>query len=490
MNSNKLIRNLEKLSKKEMTRFREFISSPYHNKHQEVQQLVDYLSQIYPRFDEKHCKKELLFNQVYGKEAFNEKKLAPILTYAQRLLEEFWAIEQFRENKRQQRQNLLEKLRSHNLYPAYERIMEDVIAESNQQELRDSSFYSWRYQLAREFEDYYSQIDSHDDYQNLRDKQSFLDFFYIAEKLRDACDSQVQGKLLKVDYTPRLLDGILDEIGHNIAAYQEIPPVIVYYQVYQMLRQEEASHYQEALDTLRKWEKALTREELIILYNYFMNYCIAKINQGNQQFFQEIFELYRFQLDQGLLLKEGVLSEWDYKNIVTTGIRLEQMDWVLFFIEKYKTHLQPDVLENAYQFNLATYYYAVKNYDEVLNLLIRVEYSDRRYNWGAKTLLLRTYYELNEYETLFSLTESFRQYLLRNKLMADIRRQGYYNLFKLTRRAAYLRFRLDYLPLERAQQELEKIKKAMDKGGTIFNRSWLVEKIEALEQLVIKNDEF
>lgn len=467
-----------------MTRFREFISSPYHNKHQEVQLLVEYLSQIYPRFDEKHCKKELLYRKVFADGSFSEKRLAPILTYAQRLLEEFWAIEQFQENKRQQSQNLLEKLRGQSLYPAYEKTMEESIYTSEKQALRDSNYYLWRYQLASEFENYYSQIDNHDNYDNFRDKQSYLDNFYLAEKLRDACDMHVQGKLLKVDFTPRLLEDIKKEIAQNLSAYQNIPPVIVYYQVYLMLGQEQPDHYQEALDTLRKWEKALSREELIILYNYFMNYCIAKINQGNQHFFNEIFELYRFQLDQGLLLKEDVLSEWDYKNIVTTGIRLEQMDWVRDFIEKYKGYLPSDVQENAYQFNLATYYYAVKNYDEVLNLLIRVEYSDRRYNWGAKTLLLRTYYELNEYETLFSLTESFRQYLLRNKLMADIRRQGYYNLFKLTRRAAHLRQRLEYLTPERAQQELEKIKKSMHKGGTIFNRSWLEEKIEALEQLV------
>lgn len=481
--SNKLVRHLEKLTKKEMTRFRAFVFSPYHNKHREVQLLVDYLAEIYPHFDEKHCNRERIYLVVFGAaSSFSEKKLAPVITYTQRLLEEFWALELFRDNKRQQHHNLLQKLRFNKLFPAYERAYEEALEEGLEQPLRDSQFYAWRFQLATERENYYSQIDQHDDYANLIDKQNYLDYFYFAEKLRDACDNMVQGQLLKVEYTPSLLEAILAEIAANPAKYAEVPAVMAYYQVYLMLQLEEPAQFQVARATLQRWEKALSREEQIVLYNYLMNYCIAKINQGNHDFFSEIFALYRFQLEQGLLLKAGRLSEWDYKNIVTTGIRLDQLDWVRQFIETYKSFLPPDVVENAYIFNLATYHYAAKNYDAVLNLLHKVEYSDKRYNWGAKTLLLRTYYELNEYETLFSLTESFRQYLLRNKLMADIRRQGYYNLFKLTRRAAYLRHRLGYLSSERALLELDKIKKSMTKGGTIFNRSWLEEKIQDLER--------
>ena len=131
--------------------------------------------------------------------------------------------------------------------------------------------------------------------------------------------------------------------------------------------------------------------------------------------------------------------------------------------------------------NLASYYYAAEKYREVLPLLTQVEYKDLRYSLGAKALLLRTYYDLEEYEALYSLTGSFRQFLLRNKLMADSRRTAYYNLFKFTQRAARIRALKGYHSSEKLKRELEKLTKDIQEAEAIFNKSWLEEKIGELE---------
>ena len=194
------------------------------------------------------------------------------------------------------------------------------------------------------------------------------------------------------------------------------------------------------------------------MYNQYKNYCLIRINQGDQAFLDKLFELYQYQLERGLLLEEGVLSEWNYKNIVAAGIRLRQFEWVRKFIEDYKDSLTPEFKDNAYRFNLASYHLAMEEHHEAMLLLREVEYSDLRYNLGAKTMLLQSYYELQEYEPLVSLTESFRQVLMRDKTMSENFRKGYYNLFRFTRKAAYLRSRLEYLTAEKALQELERLK--------------------------------
>jgi hypothetical protein len=115
-------------------------------------------------------------------------------------------------------------------------------------------------------------------------------------------------------------------------------------------------------------------------------------------------------------------------------------------------------------------------------LLREVEYSDQRYNLGAKTMLLQSYYELKEYEPLFSLTESFRQLLMRDKNMSENFRKGYYNLFRLTRKAAYLRSRLEYLTADKAEMELERLKMTLAKTGEVFSRAWFEAKLMGLEE--------
>ena len=87
MQSNKLIKILSELSRKEMTRYREFAFSPYFNKHQGVRSLVKYLSEVYPRFDAKTCNRELLLSYLAKEGVTDQAKLALVFTYAFRLLE-------------------------------------------------------------------------------------------------------------------------------------------------------------------------------------------------------------------------------------------------------------------------------------------------------------------------------------------------------------------------------------------------------------------
>jgi hypothetical protein len=110
-----------------------------------------------------------------------------------------------------------------------------------------------------------------------------------------------------------------------------------------------------------------------------------------------------------------------------------------------------------------------------------------RYNLGAKALLLRTYYELEEFDSLHALVESFRQYIQRNRLLADSRRNGYYHLFRLTRRIARLRAQIGYTPAERALQSLAKIRQDIQQTKAIFNRAWLEKKMEELNKEIAKS---
>ncbi|MBK7223450.1 MAG: hypothetical protein IPH94_19750 [Saprospiraceae bacterium] len=484
MNDNIFIRTLEKMPKKDLRRFRDFSRSPYFNKHKDLRRLIDYLWRIHPRFDEKTCEKQRLFQEAFGADVFDEGKLAPLLTYSRRLLEEFWIYEEMSHDPFQKQLYLLQGLRKRELFPHYakqfKKIQEQWKADSSQ----DTETYYRAFRMDREAVLYNHQIERHDDELLYQAKQENLDRFYILEKLMDACEISVRQKILRTGVQLRLLDAVLQAIETDKEGFEQVPAIATYYRIYLMLTQESPAFYQEALQSFRQNSRFFSRDELIGMYNHFMNYCIARINRGESVFLEEIFTLYGFQLEQGLLLEEDILSEWDYKNIVTTGIRLGKLEWVLHFIETYKSKLNPEVVENAYRFNLASCCYAMGQYDRVLDLLIQVEYSDLRYSLGAKALLLRTYYDLEEFEPLFSLAESFRQYLQRNKLLADVRRVGYYNMFKIARKAAQLKSRLDYLKPDKAKAELEKIKKDMRQTADIYNRSWLEEKVAELETAI------
>ncbi len=480
MIDNKLTKLLSTFSRKELTRFNDFVHSPYFNKHQEIRGLVKYFDRIYPRFDEKNCNRRIIFKNLFPGKKHDQPKLAILFTYTQRLVQEFLIQEQIVQDNYLKDRLLLVGLRQKRQFNLYESKLSRTTKSLQSQPIRDSSFHQKEYHLAVEADYFYTRIRRKGRDQSLDQQLESLDHYYLAEKLKSAVEVQIRRKILKQDYINPMMNPVLSELEQHHDIYQDIPAIDLYYRIFLMITEKETHYYFDALTALRAKENCFPKEELATIYNYFQNYCIAQINDNKPSFLKEIFHLYQSQLQQALIIEDGYLPDMHYKNIVTTGIRLKELDWVKQFIEDYRVALRPAVRENAYSFNLASYYHAVGEYDQVLELLNQVEYSDFRYNLGAKALLLRTYFEQNSFEALYSLVDSFLQYLHRNELLADSRRIGYYHLFRLTRRVAQLKSNWPYWRQEKKAKEWSKLKEDMGHAPAIFNKAWLERSLDGL----------
>lgn len=481
MIDNKLTKLLSTLSRKEFTRFREFVHSPYFNKHKEVKALLNYFDRIYPKFDERNCHRRKIFKKIFPGEAHDQSKLAIVFTYTQRLMEEFLVSERVKEDKYLKNRLLLKDLRQRKQFKLYESRLGKTQKGLEYHGIRDSSIHQKEYELAVESDYFYTTIRRKGKDFSLDQQLRSLDHYYLAEKLKSAVEIQIRRKILKQDYINPMMKPVLGAVEEYHHLYREIPAIDLYYRIYLMVTQQETLYYFDALETLQAKERYFPKEELATIYNYFQNYCIGQINSNNPAFLKEIFLLYQLQLQQELIIDEGYLSDLHYKNIVTTGIRLQELEWVKNFIEEYRQSLRPAVRENAYSFNLASYYHAVGKYDEVLALLQEVAYSDFRYNLGAKALLLRTFYEQRSFEALYSLVDSSLQFLHRKQHLADALKTGYSNLFRLTRRVAHLHGNWPYWSTEKRQREMSRLEDEIEEAKAIFNKAWLVQQLQKLK---------
>jgi hypothetical protein len=109
----------------------------------------------------------------------------------------------------------------------------------------------------------------------------------------------------------------------------------------------------------------------------------------------------------------------------------------------------------------------------VISQLNQVEYEDITYNLNSKTLLMASYYELDEMEALISLLDTFRVYLGRNKKIPVVRRKHYMNTISIVKRLARL------IPGE--QKEVEKLIKEVESTQGVVSKNWLLEKLTALK---------
>ena len=480
MQNSKLLQLLRTFNQATISRWRQFAYSPYHNKHQDVRTLCNYLHKIYPQLEGKKVNRNVLFSEIWGeKSAFNQKKLNIIFSYTLSLTEDFLVYERFKKDKDAQQVYLLQQLRQCEQQQRYEHHLKRIEKQWENATVRNRDYYHFQFRLAVEKDTYFNHLAQHT-HQSIQHKQDSLDVFYFSEKLRDACEMHLRKQLLQVDFSVQLLEEIRSIIQRQSAKYQAIPSIMVYYRIYQMLREQTAEHYFALKMLLQKQAQAFPKEELRSIYAYAQNYCIGQINKGEGSFLSELFELYKAQLENNLLLENENLSEWHYKNIVTVGLRLEAFDWVSHFIEMYKERLPLQSRENAYRFNKAAYCYATKDYSQVLQLLLTVEYSDIRYSLDAKSLLLKAYYDLEENETLFALCDAFRQYLKRNKEISDFRKEGYYNLLKFTQKVVRIREAKGFETDEKLKKELEKLQVEVKSTQPIFNVGWLEGKLAQL----------
>lgn len=480
MLQNNLIQILLALSRKEMSYFEEFVHSPYFNKHEGVRKLVSYLSQIYPNFSQETCERTKVYAAIFDNAPHDQSKLSLLFTYAVRLLEKFLAQEIFEEKQGFQKLWLVEKLRRIKQYDIFEK---KLVQTDDETVGGHATAAEKLYLLRQKTEEFAFLAHLNPKKQNpaiFAEKQELLDAFYYGEKLSDACEWSVRKKILKSNIAPFPLRNLLEEINQKEAFAEKFPRIGLFKNLLEMIQSGEETAYFDAAKQVIRFEEKLSFDDLQTAYNYLQNFCIEKINQGKDTFLRQLFQLYQQQLEKDLLLENGTLSEWHYKNIVTVGLRLGETEWTKNFLFEFKSRLLPDQAENAFTYNLAAIFYHQREFEKVLELLLKVEFTDARYNLDAKALLLRTYFELEEYEPLFSLCDAFRQYLIRNNLLAESRKSGYAVLFKLAKRAAKIKAGIGFSTDEKLKKELTKLKQDLSKGDIIFNAAWLKSKITEL----------
>ncbi|MEM6967533.1 MAG: hypothetical protein AAF573_22405, partial [Bacteroidota bacterium] len=269
----------------------------------------------------------------------------------------------------------------------------------------------------------------------------------------------------------------------------EIPILQIYLQIFKTLRNEaEELHFEKLVNLLAQHQHRFPQQEAKGMYRYAQNYCIRKINQGDQQYFRKLFELFQTQLSHQINMPNGILAAADYKNIVTVGLQVKEADWVKQFIFDYKSALRPELRENVFHYNLASFHYGVKDYDAAIKLLSTVKYTDIYYEISGKIILAKIYFTLGEYETLHYFIDAFKLHLLRNKKIAFQYRQRIINFLIQLKKITKLKAAFSYTSPSVFQKKQEKVKVRLATVEPIIDRRWLLSSLMTVgDNVLISN---
>ncbi len=474
----KFIKLLKSLSLEEVKRFNDFLCSPYHNKNKKSVALMEIILPFAPEFTDPKLENVGLLDSIYT----NKNSIKTLLQTMIRLFEEFLIVEGLRSQELYKKYILMKELRkrkSFNQFNSVYKQMKDNFERKPQKDLLD---FNHRYLLAAEYFQYLflnKELTS-EDYNRL---WYFMDQSYVLSRLK------YTGSMLNKQ---RIKSGSMDvpsaDTMLKLADEKRLsvnPLVNIYKTAYLLILHNEDSYFHKFQETMRKNHNCLTKEAATELYAVAINFCIRKHVEGKSGYYNQIFQIYKFCLEERIFYVNGMISPQRLHNLVVIGSYTNNFEWVENFLEQNKSSIETEFREFAYHYCKGVLNYNQGKLSEASDALLEASFEGtpknmakytfmKLYNISIQILLLKIYFEQVEVFAFDSLIKSFSE---RIRLLKDINQKeknGHQNFISIIKQL--FRFKTD----PNYKKSLESIETTLNEYSITSNKKWLLSKIKEL----------
>jgi len=405
-----------------------------------------------------------LFARIFPESAFSQQSLRLLMSYLQKLADQFLALEQWQNTPGAVESELVQVYRDRGMHRHFQDSLQLAKTALDRQPLRNSDYYVRLGALLWEEARHFSQ--SHPEEERyLVGLSDNADLIWLTQKLRYLC--------LHTAYRARFNTSqslsLRREAEEILEAYDFLknPAISTWYYCLNMLETPNAADYFSRFkEGVLAHGLAFHPDELRDLHLLAINYCIRRVNEGQSRFFHDIMDFYKDGLEKGHLLDHGVLSHFTYHNIVAAALHTREYEWVEDFIPRYRNALERTYRDSAYSFNLARLKFARKDFDAALALLQHSNYHEPLLNMAAKTIALKIYYALNEYDVLAAHLEALIKYI-RRKPGLGYHRNNYLHLARYTQKMVGLNWN--------DKAKVEALRQKITTEPMLTEREWLLE---------------
>jgi len=471
----KLIKVLRKLSTTYLNRFQKFLESPYFNNKESITTLCRYLIK-----EIKNDRESLILDDEIHVNIFKDKQLSDVefrkvFSDALKLFQKFLGVEYFQENIHFRNSLEFRKAQLFSIEDLYTTFSNTNNLLRKKVIEKSSDYYFGQFHIEKTNSNLRSQFEK----KNRKVKQftalnhseilSYLDKFYILEQLKVLISLESWKRLKKVEFDSQNVEFILSKLTPEFLE-QEILIHIYYLLYFTYLEPENTSYYFKAREIISNNKYSIPEEDVVSIYEALLSYCTIKLNAGNSNFSEELFEVYKEVIKYDQRYFGQYFDPSYFRNIVILGLRLGEYDWVEKFIAEFKVRIQPSFRETSYTYALTALSFYKKDFKKVIELLQRVEYEDIWYNVNSKTMLLAAYYELQEFSALDNLLNTFKVYISRERSFSKARKRNYLNYIKYLGKVSNLD--------SSNKSTVENLKEEIKNTPGVVSKGWLLEKLQ------------
>lgn len=467
MKRGRLIDLLTTLNKNEFKKLGDFVRSPFHNNRTLLVKLFDELAKHYPKFDPGSTDRSSLHQALFRGKEFNDLEIRRAMGQLTEVAERYLGWIELQRTPEELKLAQIRAFRSRKLNSHFQKSVGQARTILSQRKHGiDQLYTSYRVALEEEFfEDSSSGRRSQTRLQEVSDQ---LDRFYISSKLKQSCTAISYEQVFKHKYNIRLLPQVLDLLKTDEGL--ENPALLDLYRfgLLTMTDPDDESHFKSLVTILKKPLNIEITEERN-LHVLGQNYCIRSVNSGKVEYFNELFKLYRLGLEKEVIQSD--LSQFPpaFKNIVSTGLRVRQFQWVEHFIAEYSELLPKESRSDFENYNLARLRFDQEQFNEARKLLQTVEFKDVFITLNARVLLIKTCFELDQLELAEHQLKSFRTYISRQK---NLSYHG--NIFRANATFIAKLIRLNF----NDEESVSRLRDEIRSEKNLQERSWLMAKLE------------
>lgn len=413
--NNKTIDTLGQLSRQEWLAW--VVFSKKKSKHPAILQLVALLQKCYPVFD---ISKEYMHTKLFPNQPYNDLKIRQLFHRLQKITEDFLVYQQASSSA--DKSLVLASLFKRKQITKQQQFFQSKLKKETSS-VTDIQHFKTVYYLEIEKMDALEAKQDRTVEPNLQSVHNTLDRLYLAEKLKLACSAINYSRINKYHYDL----GFIDDLETKIEAYILPEDTVLYalYQTYLFTRYDHEQNF-DSLQAILQTADFQKSEMSNIIFTMSINFCIRRINALKTEYFSKLFMVYKAQLKSGCSYDvNGFISPITLRNILTVSLRLQEYKWSEELIKSHHERLPLLHRDENYNALLARLYYVKKEYTKAMRLLAQSEPVDFLNNISARVLLLKCYYETDDYNALDNSLENFRIFLLRHK------NKGYHYIFHI-----------------------------------------------------------
>jgi len=490
MKETKLIDLLKRLNKDEFKDFEKFASSPYFSRGRDLSPLFKSLKPFYPDFENDKLTDEFIFKKLYPDKKFGDEKSVSLLrTLTSELFnlgKEFLAYSEFNQDINRKNFYKLNQLRKKKLYKEFEKEYKESVIVQERSEGGNPEDFINKYFLNLSYAEYcvekgwaeqaYESLFKMGDYAAMITLIRGFRMSELKMVAKSFCELKPGFSLL--EYLINNID--IDRLIDNLRKYENkyFPIIEISYLIHKMTEDfMNEEHFRKLKKLVIENLDLLGHDEKYMIFSIMGSYCVRMTNILNlDSYLKEQFVLFDMSLKLGVLKwrQEDDFQLSLFRNIVITGVIVNELDWVEDFINRHSHELNPDQRESMTNYSMAYLYAAKKEYEKALGHLIKVKYDFFMFKIDVKNLYFRIYFEMEHYEQAFSILDSMRHYISSTKDLFDI---------FINRNTNFIIYASELLRIKSSGvfKNLDILRNKIEKEVYLESRRWLLKKIDELD---------